>query len=353
MKALISTGDRNFTLKYNIPVPVPGPGEILVQVFAIAQNPTDWKRLSRRETEGQVIGWDFAGVVAQLPPNSGHECPRIAGERVCGLAEGAFAEYLVIPAELVISLPDDVSFEHGAQFSVACITACQCLYQELGLPTPLDTPSPAARKEPETILIWSGTSATGHYAIQLAKLAGLQVISTASPKNTQLVESLGADMVFDYADSWTAQNIFNATDGRIVKAIDCISDGMTPNQVSMSMSNTGGKIVTVLPYESRKPGVQTSCVLAQSILGKSTTVPFVTTGNPVHIENGKFYFKIISALLVQGKLKPMKMRLYTRGLASVKEGMEYMRLGKTHAEKLTYRIIDTPNSLFDQYLEGM
>jgi NADPH:quinone reductase-like Zn-dependent oxidoreductase len=176
---------------------------------------------------------------------------------------GAYAEYVAVDAALVIAIPDKVTFENAAQLGVACFTVCQTLYQCLGLPTPLQPVS-----VPKDILIWSGTSATGQYAVQFATLAGLRVISTSSTKNIDFVKSLGADEVFDYADSKTPKRILSATGGALKYAMDCISEGMTPNQVSMSLGKEGGTIATLLPYESRRKGVKTVFILAYSIFGK-------------------------------------------------------------------------------------
>ncbi|KAF7358098.1 GroES-like protein [Mycena venus] len=251
MKALVTVGDGTFRLQ-DVAVPTPGVDEVLVKVIAVAQNPTDWKTLLLHTQPGNILGCDFAGIIvhigAEVPPGIG--------------PNGAYAEYVKADAALVIALPDDMTFENAAQLGVASLTVCQCLYQCFRLPTPLQPAS-----EPEDILIWSGTSATGQYAVQFAKLAGLRVISTSSPKNTGFVKSLGADEVFDYADSKTPKRVSVATGGSLKYAVDCISEGMTPNQVSMSLGKDGGTIATLLPYESRRKGVKTVFILAYSALG--------------------------------------------------------------------------------------
>jgi hypothetical protein len=106
------------------------------------------------------------------------------------------------------------------------------------------------------------------YAIQLAKLSGCKVISTVAPQNHELVQSLGADAVFDHSDSLTARRIFTLTGGALIKAVDCWSQGMSPNQVSMELSPRGGTIATLLPYESRTPNLKTSVVAANTIYGE-------------------------------------------------------------------------------------
>jgi hypothetical protein len=83
-----------------------------------------------------------------------------------------------------------------------------------------------------------------------------------------LVQSLGADAVFDHSDSLTARRIFTLTGGALIKAVDCWSQGMSPNQVSMELSPRGGTIATLLPYESRTPNLKTSVVAANTIYGE-------------------------------------------------------------------------------------
>lgn len=178
-------------------------------------------------------------------------------------ANGSFSEYVATGPGMVIRIPDDMTFENAAQLGVACLTVCQALYQCLGLPTPLEPES-----KPRDLLVLSGTSATGQYAIQFAKLAGLRVISTASPENVEFVKSLGADEVFDYADAKACKKIYSATGGVLSCAMDCISEGMTPYQVSMSLGEKGGTIATLLPYRSRRKDVETVFILDYTCFGK-------------------------------------------------------------------------------------
>ncbi|KAJ7363858.1 chaperonin 10-like protein [Mycena albidolilacea] len=348
MKALVTTGDARFVLA-DVPIPVPRSGEILINVAVIAQNPVDWKYLViKSAAAGKIIGWDFSGTVSQLGP---HCQNRRLNDRVAGFVPGgAFAEYLVIPEDLVIVLPETVSFEDAARLGTACITACQCLYQELGIPIPLDEHGLLVD---EPILIWSGASSTGQYAIQLARLSGMRVVATAAPENHEFLKFLGADEVFDHSDSWTARKIVSATAGTLCMAVDCWSQGMSPNQVSSSLDPRGGRIATVLPYASRTPFIETTCVAANSIFGQDTSFPLTTTGHTSHVSNGIAYCKLISHLLTLTKLKFPPAKQYPRGLLSVLEGMEYMRQGKVHAEKIIYRISDTPLSKIAKYMYGL
>ena len=169
---------------------------------------------------------------------------------------GAFAEYVVADAELqVVPIPGGWSFEEAAQLGVAPLTALQCLHESLELPSPFEARSTAEQPQ-RTILIWGGASALGQYAIQFAKLAGLRVVTTASSKNFDLVKGLGADEVFDYRDEGVVENIRVATGNALDIAFDTISEGKTPAQVTGAIGDKGGKVASVLPYESPRPTVE-------------------------------------------------------------------------------------------------
>ncbi|KAI9439437.1 hypothetical protein F5148DRAFT_1154143, partial [Russula earlei] len=241
-------------------VPKLGPGQILVRVVAAVQNPVDLKSIgmaSKAGNYGGILGNDFAGVVEELGPDV-PEGVRTVGERVAGLIKGlfqpngTFSEYLVADAERgVVPIPDSWSFEEAAQLGIAALTGLQTLHQSLGLPSPFDPKS----GPPRDILIWGGASSVGQYAIQFAKLNGLRVLTTASPKNFDLVKDLGADVVFDYRDENVVEKIRAATGNVLDIAIDTISEGRTTQQVPAAIGDKGGKVGIILPYESPRPDV--------------------------------------------------------------------------------------------------
>ncbi|KAH9052670.1 dehydrogenase [Lactarius vividus] len=327
-------------------VPKPGPGQILVKVVAAAQNPTDWKSIGRAlkaSKYGAIIGNDFAGTVEELGP----DVPvgvRTLGERVSGFvqgtvsANGTFAQYVVAEADRgIVPIPEGWSFEEAAQLGVAPFTALQCLHETLELPSPFD-----ARSGPQrTILIWGGASSVGQYVVQFAKLGGLRVITTASPKNFDLVKGLGADEVFDYRDESVVDKIRAATNNALDIAVDTISDGKTPEQVAGAIGDKGGRVAIILPYESPRPDVQVKFSMAPSLL-KSVRPPYTFAFANAE-SNGKWYIDLLTKILATGKIKPNPVHIQSGGLASVKEGLQYMQEGKVSAQKLTYRIADTPD----------
>ncbi|KAI0247524.1 zinc-binding oxidoreductase ToxD [Lactifluus subvellereus] len=317
----------------------PGPRQILVKVAAAAQNPTDCRELTpgylgkslgralKAAKYGGIVGCDFAGTVEELGPDV-PEGVRTVGERIAGVivsANGTFSEYLVADAELgTVPIPDSWSFEEAAQLGVAPLTALQCLHESLGLPSPFETRSGPRR----SVLIWGGASSVGQYAIQFAKLGGFHVITTASPKNFDLVRGLGADEVFDYRDENVVEKIRAATGNALDIAVDTVSEGNTPGQVTGAIGDKGGKVATILPYESPRPDVN---------------VIFSSLPNLLKPEsNGKWYVDLHKKIFATDKIKPNPILLLPNGIASVKDGLQYMQEGKISAQKITYRIADTP-----------
>jgi len=160
------------------------------------------------------------------------------------------------------------------------------------------------------------------------KLAGFRVITTASPKNFDLVKSLGADEVFDYRDNGVVEKIRAATANALDLAIDTISEGKTPEQVNGAIGDKGGKVAIIIPYESPRPDVKVRLSVAYDLLKPEP--------------DSKWYVDVLTEILATGKIKPNPVRVQPRGLAGVKEGLQYMQEGKVSAQKITYRIADTP-----------
>ena len=171
-KAVVLQGDGKVALVNNRPIPKQRPGYVLVDVRTVALNPADWKHVDFLNVAGALSGCDYAGVVADV--GQGYDKSWKKGDRICGFVhggnklqgeDGAFAEKIVVKADIQIKIPDNMSFEDAATLGVAFITCGQGLYQSLGLSLPNQ---PITTKEP--ILIYGGSSAMGTFGIQFAKL---------------------------------------------------------------------------------------------------------------------------------------------------------------------------------------
>jgi NADPH:quinone reductase-like Zn-dependent oxidoreductase len=209
----------------------PDDDEIVVKVAAVAINQVDWKQQEFPWNHFQyplALGEDVAGEVVDV----GGSVTRFkSGDRVVGhalvLATGderhaAFQNYSVIAENMASPIPQSLPFEQAVVLPLAVSTASAALFQTedgLGLPAPSVTPS----KSGKCIVIWGGTSAVGGNAIQLAIAAGVEVIATASPNNTDTVKKLGASEVVDHRSPTATDEIRKLLAGRtIVGAFDAI-----------------------------------------------------------------------------------------------------------------------------------
>jgi len=205
MKAIVytTTGDPEVLTLIDRPVPDPGPGEVRIRVAVSGVNPTDWKA-RRGAGPGRptpfpevVPNQDGAGVVDEVGP--GVQGLR-AGQRVWlweaswQRADGTAQEQIVLPASQAVPLPDAASFDVGASLGIPALTAHRCLTVAEGGPTRLQPGALADR----TVLVAGGAGAVGHAAIQLARWAGAEVVTTvSSPRKAALAVRAGARHVVD------------------------------------------------------------------------------------------------------------------------------------------------------------
>ncbi|CAG8562528.1 7300_t:CDS:2, partial [Ambispora gerdemannii] len=227
--------------------PIPKPNELLVRNKAVAINPADWKLPKYNiliESYPIVLGCDVAGVVESV----GSEVTKFKpGDSVFTFTilgrnngYGAFAEYSLYDENISFRKPEHLSFEEASTFPVGLLTAAHGLYLALKLPLPSKKHKYA---EPEYILIWGGASSCGAYAIQLARLSGLTVITTASTHNTEYLKSLGATYVIDYKDPNVVSQIRALMKNKLKYAFDTIS-AESATLAAETLSD-GGKIAHI------------------------------------------------------------------------------------------------------------
>jgi NADPH:quinone reductase-like Zn-dependent oxidoreductase len=173
--------------------PAPGEGEVRIRVAASAFNPVDdgirggYLRDVFPVTLPHIPGIDVAGTVDALGPGvTGVD----VGDQVIGflpmVAQGAAAEYVLAPAEIVAPAPTSIPLADAAALPMVGLTAWQALFDDARLTSG------------QRVLINGAGGAVGGYAIQLAKRAGAHVIATASPRSIDRVRAAGADEVIDH-----------------------------------------------------------------------------------------------------------------------------------------------------------
>ncbi|TVY57248.1 Dehydrogenase orsE [Lachnellula cervina] len=202
------------------PLPIAGPGEIVVKNAAVAINPLDCHMQDVGVFVQQwpaIFGCDVAGEVYEV----GADVQRFKrGDRVIGHAinlvsgrpqDGAYALYTVIPTNKAAILPDAISFTNGVVVPFAVETAVCVLSLKvpgvampgvstpaLGLPYPsLQDPAPSLGK---TLVVYGGSSSVGSMTTQLATAAGIHIISIAGAHNLDFSKRCGAAQVFDHKD---------------------------------------------------------------------------------------------------------------------------------------------------------
>ena len=176
-----------------LPCPEPGPGEVLVRVRVSGVNPTDVGARAGRAfdvSHARVVpNHDGAGEIVAV--GTGVPDERV-GERVWlylaqwRRAQGTAAQWIALPSEQAVALPEGVSLDLGAGLGIPALTAHRCLH--------LDGPIAG-----DTVLVQGGAGAVGHAAIELARFAGARVATTvSSDEKAALARAAGAELVVDY-----------------------------------------------------------------------------------------------------------------------------------------------------------
>jgi NADPH2:quinone reductase len=228
-----------------LPDPHPGQGEVRVRIRASGVNPTDTYTRSGVRRRGMpfetiVPNQDGAGEIDEV--GEGVVRRRI-GERVyVTMAQwqrpwGTASEYVALPEERAIALPERTSFEQGACLGVPILTAHYALALYGGVAG-------------QTVLVQGGAGAVGFYAIQFAKLAGATVIATVSgDQKAQVARSAGADHVINYRTEELSSRVAEITAGRGVRRV--LEVNFAAN--SAKIHEVLGKGGTVVVYGSRGP----------------------------------------------------------------------------------------------------
>lgn len=180
MLALVSQPVAPYTQLSDVDEPRALPHQALVEVRAISLNRGECRRLETLQP-ATVTGWDLAGVVIEAAAD-GSGPP--AGARVVGLKDGgAWVQRAAVDTEMLAQLPDEITFEQAATLPVAGLTALLSL--EIG-----------GFVLGRRVLVTGASGGVGHFAIQLAKLAGARVTAySTSPARAAALRELGAEEV--------------------------------------------------------------------------------------------------------------------------------------------------------------
>jgi len=234
---VLQTGD--------LPIPVPGDNQVLVQVAAAGVNPID-RRLRAGELQEYITrtfpvvpGWDLAGRIVARGKNVSDWN---IGDAVLGLAfnwsvqHGTYAEYAPIDASAIAAKPASMSFIEAAALPLVSLTAWQALAEYANL------------QPGQTVLIQAGAGGLGSAAIPMAKRLGAIVYTTARHKNFNYVRGLGADHLIDYSSSDYEQVLRSQAPGGVdVILASLLEEGAA--EAAIRLVKTGG----VVAYMNNEP----------------------------------------------------------------------------------------------------
>lgn len=282
------------------PMPTMGEHDVLVEIYAASLNPIDFKikegkvKLLLTYDFPLVLGNDFSGVVTKVGERVSAFKP---GDEVYGRPRkdriGTLAEYIAIHEDDISLKPENLNFEEAASIPLVGLTTYQAFYDILNL------------QKGQKILIHAGSGGVGTFAIQLAKLMGAYVATTASDKGYDLVNSLGADQIINYK----TENFEEMLTG-----YDAVYDtlGGTALEKSFQVLKPNGKIVSVsgLPNsrfgKEAKLGWLKTAVL--SIVSRKITALEKKSGTRYHFlfmkPNGA-QLKIIKKFIEEGHIIPV------------------------------------------------
>ncbi|MBR1151615.1 NADPH:quinone reductase [Bradyrhizobium sp. JYMT SZCCT0428] len=294
------TGAAPEVLTYgDMPTPDAGPGEVRVRLKASGVNPADVGRRGgsyrAMEYPRVIPNSDGAGIVDQI----GEDVTQLrVGQRVWlfngqrnGRAFGTAAEYIALSEHLVTPLPDSLSYAAGATLGIPGMTAWCCLFCD----------GPITGK---TVLVTGGAGAVGHYAVQLAKWGGAQVIATVSSEaKAEQARLAGADLVINYRNDDVIAKVLAFTGGRGVdRVVDVDFGGNIAITLKLMAMNstiavyaTNGNRTPLVPMRD----LMEKCITLRALVlfalpppllaaAQADITKWLTAGNRIHNVAGEF-----------------------------------------------------------------
>ncbi|KAH8811071.1 chaperonin 10-like protein [Xylogone sp. PMI_703] len=325
-----------------VPVPSPGPNEVLVKIRAIALNPIDWKQLQVLSTTNvtghSVDAWpatfgnDGAGVIESV----GAAVERFQkGDEVFARFDSAkgqsaaFQNYAVIDVNNVGRKPPTMTFEEASSIPLGFMTAASAIHLGLGIPLDTFSSSRSANDMPRSILVLGGGSSVGSSAIQLLRivLPDATILSTASPKHHSHLKSLGATNVVDYNDATLVEAIRSHSPGGngVEAIIDAVGSVSTRPELleTLTGSKVYAEVVTGQFAKDVPADIKHNLVFSRKIMSTSA---------------GPQLFSGLAGVLSSGEYKPpLPVKVVGDGLDSIQDGLKELQAGVS-GTKLVVRI---------------
>jgi len=316
MKAIVRSkyGSPDVLELREIEKPAVEDDHVLVRVHAASVNAGDWHSmrgkpyiirlmlggLFKPRTKNAVLGGDLAGRVEAVGGNVTEFQP---GDEVFGMSIRTFAEYVSVRRVGIVRKPVNLTFEQAAAVPVAGTTAVQGLRDKGHI------------RPGQKVLINGASGGVGTFAVQIAKSFGADVTAVCSPRNVDMVRSLGADRVIDYTredftrDGQQYDLIFDVAGNHSFSECRRV---LSPNGTLVMVGQSGRKKISILPL--------LTAPLVSRLRRKQKLVSFIAKRN-------KEDLTLLKELMEAGKVTPVIDRSYS--LREVPEALRY--LGEGHA----------------------
>ncbi|MBZ3765033.1 MULTISPECIES: NADP-dependent oxidoreductase [Bacillus cereus group] len=304
-----------------VPTPEINEYEVLAEIHAASINPIDFKirdgkvKMLLKYEMPLILGNDFAGVITKV----GSKVTRFkVGDEIYARPRknkiGTFAEYIAIHEDDIALKPKNLSFEEAASIPLVGLTSYQALHDIMQL------------QKGQKILIHAGSGGVGTFAIQLAKIMGAIVTTTASEAGANLVTSLGADEIINYKTEKFED---------ILKNYDAVFDtiGGATLEKSFNIIKSGGNIVSVSGMPNARFGKEFGSGFFKTLLF-SLASKKLTALEKKHNAQYSFLFmkpsgdqlRTIANYIEAGQIKPVIDRVFP--FEDAQKAMEYSESGR-------------------------
>jgi NADPH:quinone reductase-like Zn-dependent oxidoreductase len=311
MQALVLTRFAAPMSIEHLPVPQPGPGQVLVRIAASGVNPLDAKIAAgtaphARPSLPAILGIDVAGTVAAV--GDGVTTFHV-GATVYGMAggiggiQGSLAEYGVFDSALLAPVPQELSMREAAALPLVFITAWEGLVDR------------AHVQAGDTVLVHGGAGGVGHMAVQLAVALGAKVSATGSAASRATIEALGARFI-DYRTSTVDDYVAEHTGGAGFDIVYDTVGGTTLDASFKAARMYGGHVVSCLGWGTFALSPLTARAATYS--GVFTLLPLLSGEH--HARHGAILReanKLIETGKLQVRLDPRRFSLRTAHEAHV------------------------------------
>ncbi|MCS0673504.1 NADP-dependent oxidoreductase [Cytobacillus firmus] len=304
-----------------MPTPEIGEYEVLAEIHAASINPVDFKirdgkvKLLVKYKMPLILGNDFSGVVAKV----GAKVTRFkAGDEIYARPRkskiGTFAEYIAIHEDDIALKPKNLSSEEAASIPLVGLTSYQALTDILQL------------QKGQKILIQAGAGGVGTFAIQLAKLMGATVATTASVAGANLVKSLGADEIINYKTEKFEE---------ILKNYDAVFDTLGGEilEKSFEVIKSGGKIVSVSGLPNARFGKEYGSGFFKTLLFSAASHKLTALEKKHNVQYTFLFMKpsgeqlrLIANFIETGKIKPIIDKVFP--FEDAQKAMEFAESGR-------------------------